>query len=280
MKVLCIIVLYNQKLYDSLSYQTGISKFLNNNDISLFIYDNSQIPQHIKQDFDQFEGRIVYNSDSSNPGVSYAYNKGYEYAKANGFQWISLWDQDTTIDGESYLSACFEALSSNPQVKLFVPLVKTKKGITISPVREIFRIPICGYSDSLTEGLNKLSKIGIINSGIFVEVKAFGEVNGYNEKVFLDFSDYQFIERFSKKYKLFFLLNTICIQDFSNEENDVYKLSVRYSLFCRSLRNYEMTNFFDRLNILLIVLKRAVALSFRTKRLLYLKIFLNEFVGI
>ena len=64
MKVLCIIVLYNQKLYDSLSYQTGISKFLNNNDISLFIYDNSQIPQHIKQDFDQFEGRIVYNSDS------------------------------------------------------------------------------------------------------------------------------------------------------------------------------------------------------------------------
>ena len=164
MKVLCIIVLYNQGLYDSLSYKTGISKFLNNNDVSLYIYDNSQIPQHIEHDFDRFEGRIIYNSDISNPGVSYAYNKGYEYAKANGFQWISLWDQDTIIDGESYLNSFCKALSSNPQVKLFVPLVKTKKGMIISPVREIFRIPICSYSRPLTEGLNALSKVGIINS--------------------------------------------------------------------------------------------------------------------
>ena len=277
MKILCTIVLYNQQLYKSLSYTTGVSSFLKNKNVGLFIYDNSPIPQHDINDFFYSNGQIQYVSDTSNSGVSAAYNRAYEYAKSHNFQWLLLLDQDSTLTGYPFLQSYIDAVQSYPTACLFVPISKTASDLIISPIRLCFRIPLKRWDFRIGE-LNSIKNVGIINSGMFISVDAFEKVGGYNEEVFLDYSDYQFIERFASKYKSFYLLDTSLIQDFSNEERDVNKLSKRYSLLCESLRNYEVKSFWEKLNITFIVLKRAVSLFIRSKNVCFVKIFFLKYL--
>ena len=87
MKILCVIVLYKCKLENSKSYQS----LLQNNEETIFVYDNSPISQEVHGE------NIVYIHDSQNGGLSVAYNKAAQYARCNRFDWLLLLDQDTTF---------------------------------------------------------------------------------------------------------------------------------------------------------------------------------------
>lgn len=275
MKILCTVVLYNQSLYNSLIYTTGVSDFLRNSNVGLFIYDNSLIPQHSRKEFENQQ--IVYISDTSNSGVSFAYNCAYEYAHLHNYDWLLLFDQDTTINDSSYFQVCMKAINANPDIALFVPTIRNQNnGDVISPVKLRFRIPIS--SKNIQKGTNPLKNIGIINSGILVNVEAFGKVGGYNNKVFLDYSDYQFIERFSSCYSTFYLLDAILFQNFSNSEQDVSKLLARYILFCKSISKFEKKSVLDHLNMAFIAAKRAASLFIRTRRFSFFRIYVRNYL--
>ena len=50
MKYLCVIVLYKCNLYESKSYNTFIKHNLKKGNVGLYIYDNSPIPAHSKDE--------------------------------------------------------------------------------------------------------------------------------------------------------------------------------------------------------------------------------------
>ncbi len=74
---------------------------------------------------------------------------------------------------------------------------------------------------------------------MLVKLEAFHEVGGYNEKVKLDFSDFQFIERFRKVYKTFYVIDIICEQDFSDDEISLPTQAKRFRYYCEGARNIE-----------------------------------------
>lgn len=255
-KVLVAIVLYNLDLSESIAYNS-----LNKCDNSKFlIYDNSRyVKGHYSDD------RVVaYIHDPENGGLSKAYNYAAAFAKEHGYDWLLLADQDTFFPEQS-LSVYISAIENNPRIKLFVPKVRVKDEKYMSPVR--MRHYFTKTSKECFSGLIDPSKSGIINSGLLINVDAFWSVGGYNEKVWLDFADFQFIERFGSKYNEAIVIDLECVQSFSNEEQSVDQKLSRYKHFCTSVKHYEPIKKINKFWINLVVLKRAVSLCVQSKSL-------------
>lgn len=270
MKVLCVIIIFNRNLQECMSFSTLVKGMLSD-DVQLYIYDNSSCPMHSKSDF-QDNSFIHYVSDVTNPGVSVGYNRASDFAVQNGFTHLLLLDQDSTFNSGDYIQECIEKAKQLPHIKLFVPQVITISGCQISPIHLKFKLPTTFFFQ--TDKEYPIKSTGIINSGMFIDVNALKKVGGYNEKVFLDYSDYQFIDRLSIQYKSFYLINRKLIQDFSNEETDLNKLFIRYKLFYNSLKAYESNSFIDKLAINIIVFKRTLSLTLRCKSIIFLKYYL------
>jgi GT2 family glycosyltransferase len=266
--ILAVIVLYNTPLYKSKTYIS----LLYNNSLPLFIYDNSPVAQDItiKQ-----SDRIIYIHNPENPGLSYAYNRAAEYARNNGFDWMLLLDQDT-IFAENILSEYEEAISNNPGIKLFVPPIKVHNQKFLSPVRSKHRVSY--LAKNVPSGVASLGEYSPVNSGMMILVDAFLAVGGYNEKVRIDYSDFQFLERFRRHYDEFFVLKSVCFQEFSNEVQNTEQLIERYKVFCECLKNCDRENISDNFDYLWIVGKRALSLTLRTKRLNFLGIFFKDYL--
>lgn len=265
-KVLCALVLYQQKLYDCASYNSLVKNILCDS-IQLFVYDNSKQPMHTQQQFTN--GLIHYMSDTTNSGVSTGYNRAAIFARNNGFDKLLLLDQDSYFESSSYVCKCLDLAIQYPSIKLFAPIVVTQKNCPMSPRKIVCKIPVRkDFSPNVTYPLRH---VGLINSGLLVDVDAFFNVGGYNEAVFLDYSDYQFIDKFSRMYDEFCLVNCKIFQDFSNEQTDTVAILSRFKLFCSSLANYECHSIMDSLCIKFIILKRCLSLTIRCKSLLFIK---------
>lgn len=267
MKILCVVILYRQSLCNCASYDS-LLRYVLCDDVQLFVYDNSPQPMHQQNEFKT--AFIHYISNTSNPGVSVGYNKAAIYARDNSFDKLLLLDQDSYFKSASYVDDCIRLANAYLTVKLFVPMVITKQMQPMSPRKLVCKMPVhksfvpnCVYSLS--------SCVGIINSGIFVDVNAFLQVGGYNENVFLDYSDYQFIDRFSTVFNEFYLVDSIIVQDFSNDQTDRAHLLQRFVLFHRSISQYECHSLFDKCCIKLIVLKHCFSLVFRCKSMSFIK---------
>lgn len=122
-------------------------------------------------------------------------------------------------------------------------------------------------STSISYGENRLAEYTLINSGMMINIKAFFDVEGYNEKVRIDYSDYQFIERFCRKYDRFFILNSICYQEFSNIVQSPQQKLHRYISFCDSIKNCDKSTYIDKVIYLFIVVKRMISLISETRSL-------------
>lgn len=126
MKILCVIVLYKCKLENSKSYQS----LLQNNEETIFVYDNSPISQEVHGE------NIVYIHDSQNGGLSVAYNKAAQYARCNRFDWLLLLDQDTTFQ-KGAIEYYIKAINEFPDIKMFAPVHQISDGRYISPTHYV-----------------------------------------------------------------------------------------------------------------------------------------------
>lgn len=264
-RILIVIVLYHCKLNESKSF-LSLAPPLEN----LIIFDNSESPQ----DISAYAGEAVYIHNGINIGLSACYNKAAMYAKNNGYQWLLLLDQDTDFSGVS-LADYLNAIKNFKDCNIIAPLVKCGR-YTMSPAVLKFKIPHV----SLTEfrGVVSLQKISIINSGMCVSVSSFLNCGGYNEKVFLDFSDHEFLRRYKKDNSVAYILPQLIKQDFSVVTDDKMKSLSRFKLFCRSIRGCEKETIEDCFVFSLIILKRALRLMVETHDLNVLQIvFTNYF---
>ncbi|REC49598.1 glycosyltransferase [Chryseobacterium pennipullorum] len=273
-KILFIIVLYNEKLIESSSFQTITSSAkafgFKDKELHLYVYDNSPTGQDKP---DSSFWNIEYVSDTQNSGLSIAYNKAAEFAERKELQYIFLMDQDTTFPSDT-IKKYHESLQRNPSIKMYAPILKIENGKIMSPFRCYMKWG--KFLDVVKPGIYDLKKIAPINSGLCVNVKSFFEVGGYNEKVRVDGADYQFIERFKRRYKDFEVVDVIGHQAFSMFEKNPQKLISRYSIFLQDVKNFEEHEFGDRFFYSILIIKRTLRLTFDTKSIMFIKLLFRK----
>lgn len=267
-----IIVLYNISLEESESFRSVSEMRSDEGTLSLFVYDNSNRPQSIKT----YDGvQISYVHDPTNSGVSKAYNAGANHARKLQKRWVLLLDQDTTLP-TTLLKSYWKAVEQNAELKLFVPILKLKNGKIFSPCAYKFKRGF--YLDTIVKGIHSLQRLSPVNSGMLVDVSAFFEAGGYNQKVKLDFSDFQFIERFRKRYSNFFVMDVDCYQDFSDDEVSLTSQANRFGYYCEGARYIEKNGFWDWSQYSLVVFLRAFKLVIKYKDLRFIRIYLSTFL--
>ncbi len=265
-------VLYNIRLEESKSFRSIREMDSGDGDLNLFVYDNSCQLQTIKA----YEGlHISYLHDSKNSGVSKAYNEGTAHARKHQKKWVLLLDQDTSLPA-TLVKNYWEATEQNSEPKLFVPILKLDNGKIFSPCAYRFKRGF--YLDSIEKGIHSLQKLAPVNSGMLIDIDAFFEVGGYNNEVKLDFSDFQFIERFRKRYSEFYVMDVACEQDFSDGEVSLAGQAHRFGYYCEGARNIEKNGLMDWLQYNAVVFLRAVRLSLRYKDLRFLHVYLTTFL--
>lgn len=212
-----------------------------------------------------------------NSGLSIAYNKAADFAFHKGFEWLILLDQDTLFP-ENILNDYIDVIKNNPDIKLIAPRLMTSVGLYMSPVKMRFYSGV--LSKDVPHGITDLHKYVPVNSGIMVNVKAFLECGGYNPKVKVDFSDYQFIERFRKKYSQFYILKQDCFQEFSNLLQTSEEKNKRFELFCDCLKNCEKNSFKEKMIYGYLIIKRAFSIIFSTGSLRPIKTVFKKYFNI
>ena len=272
-----VVVLYNLKIEESETI-ISLDRSLENASMmmDLVVYDNSlESDRESGSIFTYGCFRVHYFHDDTNPGVSKAYNFAASYANSLKKSWMLLLDQDTSFPVDA-ISTYILALKENSTVKLLAPLLRIADGRIISPSRYCCKR---GFGlKQISLGLHSFKGISPVNSGMLINLEAFAVVGGYNEKVKLDFSDFQFIERFKKRFDLFCVVNVVATHAFSNEETSVEKLNERFGLYCDGARNCVHTSFLDWFQYMIVVFIRASSLVFRTKKLRFYKTMVDRFL--
>ena len=252
MKILCVIVLYHCLLKNSKTYRTLKPK---SND--LLVFDNSEQIQ----DISAYAKEAKYIHNVTNIGLSACYNSAGTYAKKHGYEWLLFLDQDTDfsdISVDDYVGA----IASNPAYKMYVPLVKCGK-YTMSPMK--FKHAFALFSQRMYKGVTDIEDLSVINSGMCVSVDALQNCGGYNEKVFLDYSDHEFVRKFKKKYSQVYVLPRTIYQDYSAKSDAKDAALKRLVMFCESIRGCEKNTLLEKMEYSIPILKRTLALVVRNR---------------
>ncbi|MBQ5477529.1 MAG: glycosyltransferase [Bacteroidaceae bacterium] len=254
MKILPVIVLYNALLGEQKSY---LSLLRDCRWREFVVYDNS--PESFVQKIS--DERAVYVRDSSNGGLSKAYNKAAEIAREKGYEWLLLLDQDTTFpDGatDEYLRLADEVSAQT----IIAPGLVSSDGKHLSPCRRgFFGKSVAG---NLKSGFYPLGKAMPVNSGTCLRISEIYRCGGYDARLHLDFVDFDFIGRFAKTFasaKLQ-LMDSVAIQDFANDTADAEKMLIRYKSFLNDARRNPES--------LTVVLRHTLSLTLRTKKLCFI----------
>lgn len=269
-KILIIIVLYKQSIHESKTYNS-LRNYLA--DCSVYFYDNS--PEYNKENEQHIRINDIYVHDPSNSGLSHAYNQAAKYALDKSFNWLLLSDQDT-IFPEDFIQKVRQAILKNPDITIFAPVLKLSDNTIFSPCRynNMFIKPL----RSISHGLFSLNNTVPVNSGLLVKTSRFIEVNGYDERLKVDFCDFAFLRKIRTIDDKYYVMDTRAYQTFSNEETDIKKILERFNIYLADANNYTCSNYKEKIGLFFNVLKHSAKLSFRTASFSFLYLFFNKFL--
>lgn len=266
MNVLPIVVLYNVDFYETNVYRTLMSHFQGER---ILIYENSPEPQNQCYETE----KTLYHHDSSNGGVSAAYNYGAAIAKQySDVDAILLLDEDTQFESD-YLSALQTAIEIHPEINLFVPQVLYTGDQPFSPIsRGIHK----RRGALLGEGLHSLNDYLPVNSGACIRIAAFEKAGGYNPEIRLDFADFDFFSRLAVHDDKFYRVDSTARQSFSNEEKRLDRLFLRFQFYIEGARA-AYRNPLIRNMVKIEVMRHTLALTVRTHRLRFINYLIRIF---
>jgi rhamnosyltransferase len=169
-KIAAVVVLYNSdnEVIDSISsyidqvqvvYAIDNSTELLNNNIVFFLSNTE---------------KIQYIPLRENHGIAYALNRGCENAVQDGMEWILTMDQDTIVDS-SFIERCVAFYMKTP----YLPV-----GI-IAPFVELFK-----QQSVVVEKRDPESVDAVITSGSFMCLQAYERVGKFDDKLFIDWVDW------------------------------------------------------------------------------------------
>lgn len=215
--LLIIIVLYNVKI-NQIEYLYDLEDF------EVLIYDNSNTAQECTN--------YHYFHDSSNPGVSKAYNYGITLAKQLNKKKVLILDQDTKFD-KAALDQYERLYAKYGNDYIYAPIIAGNDKI-YSPYDELKCRNKFQTSESFAYNERySLKNKAVINSGLMIPVSLAEKLGGFDENIKLDFSDSYFIEKYKWINEFIILVNIKMEHSLSGDEgiNKQKELS-RFRFYC------------------------------------------------
>ncbi len=261
MELFGIIVVYNKNVNNSLTYQC-LKKQEN---LQIIVCDNST-RDYDNKEFVKNDG-FCYIDMHGNAGLSKAYNKALDYIQYNnphmkGF--VMLFDDDTFIP-----DIYFSKLRSEIQTKrsdIFLPIVKDEVGILSPSVMKKY------YCHRAPENvwLVKQDELCGINSGMAIRLKIFKKYR-YNEKIFLDYVDHNFLRDMRKRHCRVSIMNVEIQQTFSSNIKDKEKELVRFKIFKKDINEFYREGFWNRFFFYYVITRRKMQLTrkYRNPRIMF-----------
>lgn len=265
--VLYILVIYGREAAEAEAMRTlfaGHEERLQH----LFIYDNSPSPHTPPQ------GIAHYVHDPSNGGLGRAYNTACRYAETKGYEWLLLLDQDTTFPPDA-IDKYESAMATHPETDMIAPRHMVNGGKYLSPTH--YRMKTSHLQNSTPTGTVAFKDACPINSGLLVTVKSFIKAGGYDEPVWLDFSDIRFIEKYRKHYNTFYVMpDLVCQQSYSGLDTDPEKVFQRFCIYLQCAAAYPRDSWTDTLALTVTTLRPTLSHTIRQRTLRYLKAYFKS----
>lgn len=256
-----ILVLYNQKFSHNSFFGTN----------KIYVCDNStndEIKSYNKNYC--IEQNFTYVDMQGNFGLPKAYNEAISLIEKNPQNWILILDQDTELSSD-FLEKYETAIKNNPDKKIFAPVIKDSVGIMSPSLKKGM-----GFAHSQLIDFNKeISNYSFINSGLCVNSMIFETVQ-YDENMFLDMVDYDFIENVRKKIgtEIFYVIQDLKIyQNFSGvTKNSLQSDIIRFKILIKDQTYYYKKNYnnnvFNKKKLFL----RALKLNLQHRTLRFFKL--------
>ena len=201
MKVIACVVLYNpddMMLGNILSYYYKINE--------LIIIDNSPVRSDFFYHYFKDESRTEYVFFGENLGIATALNTACRLALDKGYNWILTMDQDSRFVDDSFFSLLQKGFS--PEVAIYAASYTDVFGRWLKPYDSDF---------------NEIHFA--ISSGNLLHLSKWEEVEGFEDKLFIDEVDHDFCLKLRlKKYKILtsreiLLSHTVGVKDSVNLTN-------------------------------------------------------------
>lgn len=249
-----IIVLYNQRVEFSSSYR----KFRSLN-LPLLVIDNSTESEYIEHNKRiTSEDGNTYCSMGENAGLSKAYNHAIEILKEQSYEdYILMMDDDTDFP-EDFLEAMEKAIEEH-SADIYLPIVQAENHI-LSPC-QIENDRIRELEDQKHIDFSKLSAI---NSGMVISMRVFDKIH-YNEALFLDYVDHDFMRQVRNKNLKICILNAVVHQSFSLWADTKEKASWRIQTLKKDLNVFYGKGLKNWWLVQMIIMKRKLRYIARFK---------------
>ena len=242
-------------------------------DLYYYVYDNS-LAEDVEAK-NMISSNFFYFHDVTNPGVSYAYNSAVEYAASHNIDWVLLLDQDTFLPC-CLLSEYFNAIQINGAISMFVPKIFVEGRGYMSPC--LFKHKRGRFMFTVPTGIVQSKQYTVINSGIMLSASSFIECGGYNNSVYLDYSDHDFFSRFKLYNPFFYVIDVACYQNFACLSTDTEALEKRYSILCECVKNISKPSLVDKYEYFYMLFRRAIHLVVITRKFSFLKIMYKVYI--
>ncbi len=276
-EILFIIAAYKERFDKCNSYVSLKKSYLNivtSNKLNIYIADNTDMPEWDYSDLKEADNRInLHYFKFNNPGLSFVYNRGAEFAQNNQIPWLVLLDQDTILPLDFY-EKYIQAVQEQNTIKIKVPCILIDNNRILSPSK------YKGYRsylyNNLEEGIYSLNENSFINTGMLVNTEFFLKVGGYNENIKLDFTDHDFVHKCKQYAEEFEVMDVTLIQDLSSITNNKDQALKRYSLYLRDLKEFKKNKKKQIMLLLNADFLRLLKLSIQYKSFQFLKLRLKK----
>lgn len=191
----------------------------------ILIFDNGSFDlKLLKLLQKKYKINIIYNK--YNIGLASGLNIGIKFALENKFKWILTLDQDSIPDKNMI----------NNMLKIYFSLSSSEK----NNIAGLFPMHIEKIKNKINSGI-KYIDIGITSGSLF-KTEIFNQIGFFEEKLFIDYIDYEFCLRAkSYGYKFLQVKNSILFHKIGNT-NEIYFLGKNRSVLNHSpIRRYYMT---------------------------------------
>lgn len=152
---------------------------------AVVIWDNgSRNIEDVRELAAAFKGTTLLES-ANNVGIAAALNRLAEAAVAAGASWLVTLDQDS-VSPPRMVEHLLEAATTEAAAIVTPHIIDRNKGSLVSAGLE--GLPA-------TEHYRQPARRGAITSGSLVRLSAWNEVGGFDERLFIDYVDYDFNQR-------------------------------------------------------------------------------------
>lgn len=222
-----LVVIYNKKCEDSLTLNT-LKEY--DNKLNIIVFDNSEKDFNNKDYCDR--NNYKYYTKNKNVGLSKAYNYVLKKIEKKDDDYLIILDDDTNLT-KQYFKEVFKETSLN-KYDVLLPIVKSNN-VIISPSKVQFNCRI-KVIKNIAELNNK--NITAINSGMVVKTNVYNDII-YNEDMFLDYIDHDFMSKIRKNNFKINVLKSEIIQNFSrNEKGNLKGALFRFNIYIKDFKIY------------------------------------------